>query len=223
MYDALLFDVDGVLLGFPPDPSAYREANAAAFRTFGAEPSDSELAVFTSTGKTVEQMREVCERHGVSFPELWAEREARSAALQRRMMVDGERELYDDHTALDDLAADHSVGLVSSNQQETVDFVVEHFGLGAYVDAAHGRDPTVEGFCRIKPDPYYVERALADLGGGEALLVGDSESDVRAADAAGIDSAFVWRPHREGYELDADPTYEIENLGELRAALGTEA
>ncbi len=38
-----------------------------------------------------------------------------------------------------------------------------------------------------------------------------------AAANAGVDSAFVRRPHREGYALDAEPTHEIAGLDELPA------
>ena len=54
---------------------------------------------------------------------------------------------------------------------------------------------TVESLERKKPNTHYVERALSDLDADAALYVGDSESDVVAADRAGLDSAFVRRPH----------------------------
>jgi HAD superfamily hydrolase (TIGR01549 family) len=219
VYDSLLLDVDGVLLGFPPDPTAYRDASAAAFEAFGVSPSEGELAVFSGPAKTLDRMREVCRRHAVPFPELWAEHERRLTALQRRMMEGGERDLYEDHAALEPLSRGRGVALVSSNQQATVEFMVGYFGLSGYVDAVHGRAPTVEGFRRTKPDTHYVEAALADLGAGDALLVGDSVSDVLAAERAGLDSAFVRRPHREGYELTAEPTHEVAGLDELAALL----
>lgn len=216
MYAAVLFDMDGVIVDFPPGSAVYREAVADAFRAFDVEPAESELEAFVGASKTVSEMRKVCERYGVEFPDLWVERGRQSSVRQRRMMERGERAPYDDSEVLRVLSADHGIGLITSNQQATAEFAVEHFDFDEHVDAVRGRDPTVDGFRRIKPDPYYVETTLSELGTKNALLVGDSESDVRAADAAGIDSAFVWRPHRQSYELDAAPTYEIENLNGLR-------
>jgi len=55
---------------------------------------------------------------------------------------------------------------------------------------------------------------LSDLRADTALLVGDSESDVVAARNAGIDSAYIHRPHRDG-ALTVTPTYEIDSLSDL--------
>jgi phosphoglycolate phosphatase len=38
---------------------------------------------------------------------------------------------------------------------------------------------------------------------------------VLAARAAGLDAAFVRRPHREAYDLSVDPTYELDGLADL--------
>jgi len=70
------------------------------------------------------------------------------------------------------------------------------------------------------PSPYYIERALEDLGAETAIFVGDNESDVLAADNAGIDSAFVRRPHRRSTELSCQPTYEIDDLHDLVSICG---
>jgi len=107
------------------------------------------------------------------------------------------------------------MGVVSSNQQATVDFVLEHFGVDDLFGAAYGREPTVESLRRRKPNSHYIDQALADLDADSALFVGDNESDVRAAENAGIDSAFIRRPHRRDWELNVWPTWEIDGLDDL--------
>lgn len=212
MYDSVVFDLDGVLLRHHDDgPDVFTDAVAEAFRTFDADPPPSDIEVFVGTA-TLDGMREVCERHGVDFEAFWPERERRVSALQQQMMERGERVLYDDCSVLSELAASHALGVVSNNQHETVAFMVDHFGLDDRFDAVYGRDPTVEGFRRTKPDVHYVERALADLDTRSALFVGDSVADVLAAHEAGLDSVFVRRDHREGYDLPEDPTYEVDRL-----------
>lgn len=217
VYEAILFDMDGLLLRRHDEyPETYTDAVVEAFRSFDVEPTAADVeAFFRGSGKTLEGMREVCDRYGVDFETFWSERERQASNLQRRMMERGERELYDDCTVLSTLAESHDLGLVSNNQQETVEFALDYFGLTAHFGTAYGREPSVEGFERTKPDAYYVERALEDLGTRSALLVGDSASDVIAADRAGIDSAFVWRDHRSGYELSAEATHEMDRLTEL--------
>ncbi|MFB6200940.1 MAG: HAD-IA family hydrolase [Halorhabdus sp.] len=70
-----------------------------------------------------------------------------------------------------------------------------------------------------KPAPYYLEQALADLETTDALYVGDSETDVEAAHAAGIDAAFVRRSHRADAKLAVTPDYEIDGLAALTSIL----
>lgn len=219
VYDSVVFDLDGVLLlRHAQYPEVYEDAVREAFRAFDVDPSPTELEPFVGgASKSLEGMQAVCERHGVDFEAFWPERERRSSALQRRMMERGERTLYDDHTILGTLAETHDLGLVSNNQQATVDFVVDHFGLREHFGAVYGRPPTLEGYLRTKPDPHYLEEALADLGTRSALYVGDSASDVLAAHRAGLDSAFVRRDHRLDYELPRAPTFEVERLTDLTA------
>lgn len=62
---------------------------------------------------------------------------------------------------------------------------------------------------------------LADLDAGSALFVGDNESDITAAKNAGIDSAFIRRPHRSDWDLDVWPTWEIGGLDDLHAICGS--
>jgi HAD superfamily hydrolase (TIGR01509 family) len=160
-------------------------------------------------------MRTVADAHGVDAEAFWARREAKAAAAQRAEMEDGSKPLYDDVAAIADL--DASLGVVSNNQHATVEAVVDVFGLDGVFEDACGREPTLAGFERTKPDPHYVERTLSTLGAdpGEALFVGDSNADLLAAENAGVDSAFVARPHREGYERATEPTHVVGSLADL--------
>jgi HAD superfamily hydrolase (TIGR01549 family) len=215
-YRSILFDVDGVLLRRHDDhPDVYRESVSEAFQEFGVEPSVEDLNAFVGTA-TLEGMGRVCDRHGVDFESFWPRREQSVSDHQQRMMERGERYLYDDCTVLADLADACTLGLVSNNQHETIRYMVEHFGLATHFEAVYGREPSIAGFRRTKPDTHYLERALADVGTDDALFVGDSDADIAAAHEAGLDSAFVRRPHRLGYAPSESPTYEIDGLDELR-------
>lgn len=228
MYDAIVFDLDGVLLDRHPEyPAPYREAVAEAFRSFDVEPSDADLEPFCGD-KSLEGMRAVCDCYGIAFEECWPERERQSSLLQRDLMAEGYRAPFDDVDVLAELASDHALGIVSSNQHATVEAVVERFDFGDAIDVAYGRAPSVEGYQRRKPDTYYVEQALADLGTRDVLFVGDRESDVVVADRAGLDAAYLARPaedvsflaHEGGAEtLAVAPEYEIATLTELAAII----
>ncbi|WP_101294979.1 HAD family hydrolase [Halegenticoccus soli] len=173
----------------------------------------------------------------------------RAAEAQRAALQTGAKPLYDDVAYLFDLAGDEptrpvdldddgssrpvdfagdgparpiDLAVVSNNQHATVEHILDVFGLDDLFSVAYGREPTIEGFRRRKPEPYYLELAVSELGAENALYVGDSNVDVLAADRAGVDVAFIRRPHRAEYELVAEPTYEIETLEELLPLVGCE-
>ncbi|WP_049972680.1 HAD family hydrolase [Haladaptatus cibarius] len=219
-YDALLFDMDGVLLDFPPEhPEVYRRAVASTFEEFGVEPADADLDAFIS-GATVEDMRRACAEHDIEFETFWPKRERNASRLQCAMMDSGERRLYDDCRVLSKLADTHDMGVVSSNQHATVEYLLTRFGFEDSFDAVYGRIPTVDGFRRTKPATYYLERAMADLDGANGLYIGDSACDVVAAHSAGLDSVFIRRSHREGYALPEAPTHEVSSLADLHDLSG---
>lgn len=102
---------------------------------------------------------------------------------------------------------------MSDNHHGTVEFVLDVFDLRSAFDTYYGREKTVESLRLKKPKPHYLERALTDLAPESALYVGDSASDVRAADR-GLDSALVRRPHCRGLDR-IDPTHEADDLRDV--------
>ena len=211
-YEAVVVDTDGVLT-VPTETSVRREAVRAAFAEFGVEPTTEGIDGVVHGCFT--RVRRVCDLHDVDHAEFWSRHEAYAAAAQREALERGIKTRYDDSEALRDI--DAPLAVVSNDQQATVEHVVDAIGLDDLFEVTYGREPTVEGFRRTKPSAHYVERALSELGVESALYVGDSNVDVLAADRAGIDSAFVRRPHRADYALAADPTYELTSLRDLPA------
>ncbi|SFR63241.1 haloacid dehalogenase superfamily, subfamily IA, variant 1 with third motif having Dx(3-4)D or Dx(3-4)E [Halogeometricum rufum] len=209
-YDAVIVDNDGVLTK-PTPTNVHRAAVRAAFSEFGVEPTTEGVDGVVHGSLT--HVRRVCEVHGVDYEEFWPRHEANAAAAQAAAIERGEKTLYDDVSALVDL--DRTLALVSNNQHETVETILEAFELDSLFEVAYGRDPTVEGYRNRKPSPHYLERAIDELDAERVLYVGDSNVDVLAASRAGADSAFVRRPHREDYRLAGDPTYEVQSLADV--------
>jgi HAD superfamily hydrolase (TIGR01549 family) len=215
-YDAVLFDNDGVLV-HPPAPETQTAAVRDAFLAVGAEePAERHVRDLTS-GVTVETLEKIGAAYDVDHEALWAARERHDERSQLEAFRAGDRDRYDDVDAIADLSLPS--GVVSNNHHSTVEFLVEFFGWESTFDTYYGREKTVESLPRKKPATHYLDRALKDLDAEAALYVGDSESDVVAADRAGLDSAFVRRPHSRDVELSAAPTHEVETLREVAALL----
>lgn len=217
MYDAVVFDNDGVLVGRTPFDTL-REAAWDAFVSLGVDDPDLAHVDDVAVGVDPATLADICDRYGVDPGEFWRIRDETASAAQVAAARKGQKTPYDDVDALRYL--DASLGVVSSNQQATVDAILDHFGLAGQFEVAYGREPSIVSLSRKKPSPYYIERALEDLDAETAIFVGDNETDVRAADNAGIDSAFVRRPHRRSIELSCQPTYEIDDLHDLVSICG---
>lgn len=231
-YDAVLFDNDGVLVE-PPAAERQREAATAAFADCDVEDVDPAHLADVAGGVEHDRLHEICEDLGLEADVLWEARDRHDQRRQREDIAAGERQIYDDVVAIAD--CDVARGVVSNNHHAIVDFVLEHADLASRIDTFYGRERTVAALRRKKPDPHYLEVALADLDADEALYVGDRRSDVLAAHNAGIDSVFLRREHCQDVAFEGNvencsggtsdggphvsPTHEIEALHELPALL----
>ncbi|WP_323676922.1 HAD family hydrolase [Halorubellus sp. PRR65] len=214
-YDTVVFDNDGVLVG-RTSFDVLRDATQETFELFDVTDPDPEHVEDMTIGATPEQVGVVCDKYDIDPDIFWRTRDRRLSLAQQEEARAGRKTFYDDLHVLSDLDVD--MGIVSSNQQETVDFLLEHFDVPVDFGAAYGREATIQSLDRRKPNPHYIDRALADLEAStdSALFVGDNESDIRAAERAGIDSAFIRRPHRTDWELNVWPTWDIDCLEDLR-------
>jgi HAD superfamily hydrolase (TIGR01549 family) len=208
-YDGLLLDHDGVLVTFGDGDALRRAAREALERTGLADPpADAVETLRVSVSPTA--LERVADRHDLDPATLWRHRDDSVAAALRAEVRAGRKAPYVDVGLLATL--ERPVGVVSNNQQRVVEFVLDHYDLAAGVDTVHAREPTVESLSRKKPEPTYLEEAMAALDVENPLYVGDSESDVVAGQRAGLDTAFLRRPHRNGHRLDVEPTYDIAGL-----------
>ena len=207
----VLFDMDGVLLeGRSADPVVHSLALEDLLADRGLDVPEEDRAALSQYEYT-DAFVDACAAVGVDPVSFYTAREERSSAHIIDRIADGARGLYDDVDALGRLPGRAAVGLVSNNYHPAVTFVVERFGLDVF-EFVRGRDFGPEGFSRRKPEPYYLNEALDALGTNGGLYVGDRETDVRAAERAGIDSVFLRRDHNADVALDVEPTVEVDGL-----------
>ncbi len=210
-YDAIVFDNDGVLARIT-EGDAVRAAIARTFAEFGVEDPPT-AHIERLFGVTIEDVMSVCSAHDIDPAAFWERRDRNVAQAQIDLIKAGKKDLYDDIEALYRLNL--PLGVVSNNQHETVEYILDHYGWRDQFRTVYGRQPTLEDVQRKKPEPYYLQQALSDLGADHALYVGDSPTDLQAARRAGIDGAFIRRDHRAETELPHTPTFEVESLTAL--------
>ena len=111
------------------------------------------------------------------------------------------------------------LGVVTAKRRETVRLAFSYLPLEQFFDVVVGSDDTE----RHKPDPAPLAHALHLLGAkrDDAVYVGDSPFDIRAAKAAGMHSvAVTWGRIHPRARLEAEePDTVVETAEELLAAL----
>lgn len=90
-------------------------------------------------------------------------------------------------------AAGFRLGLCTNKPVAPARAVLRHFGLAHHFTVLVGGD----SLAVRKPDPAPLHAAIADLGGGPAVFVGDSEVDALTAQAAGVPFALYTRGYRK--------------------------
>lgn len=221
VYDAVVFDNDGVLVTVC-EFSVFREATRRAFEGFGVDPDPAEVEAVAGVAAP-ERIREVCDRHGLDPEAFWRRRDREATLAQREAVRAGRKRPYDDIDVVRSL--DARTAIVSSNQHETIEFLLDRLDLRDAFDAYFGREHSVAGVERKKPATHYLERAMSaiDADPERTLMVGDSDADLRAARRAGVDSAFLRRAHRAEHDPSVAPTHELSTLHDLRGLVGPPA
>jgi pyrophosphatase PpaX len=111
------------------------------------------------------------------------------------------------------------LGVVTAKRRETVRLAFSYLPLERFFDVVVGSDDTD----RHKPDPAPLRHALDLLGAqpDQAVYVGDSPFDVRAAKAAGMHAvAVTWGGIHPRERLEAEgPDAVVETAEELLAEL----
>ncbi len=211
-YDVLIFDMDGVLLqGATSLPEVYQEAAVAALDSLDCTPTPSQenqIGQYHYDDRFVDCCRDL----GVDPERVWEARETFADEFAIEWLRDGSRKPYPDTKRLTESRI--PLAVVSNNRNRTVQFVANEL-LSAEFEYVSGRDRTVAGFQRRKPEPYYLEQALSALGTTDALYVGDRGADIEAAQRAGIDGAFIRREHNAGITPEPEPSYDISGLDAL--------
>lgn len=110
------------------------------------------------------------------------------------------------------------LALITTSKKSTIQMALENNKLANSFDLIL----TAEDVTKHKPDPEIVNKAIGILGGSkdETVVVGDSKSDLGAAQNASIDSILFYPKHNESYyDLNVlksyKPTYIVDDFNKV--------
>lgn len=186
---AIIFDLDGTLIDSAPDIHA---AASKVFEAKGLQSFPFEVVrgfIGNGVGVLVSRLLQSQGLDGAgplqaelvaSFVKLYEE------AFDLTVLYPGVM------AALDAFAAQgHPMGICTNKPEAPARAALRHFGLDRHMRVLVGGD----SLAQRKPDPVPLKAAIAALGAGPALFVGDSEVDAETAQAAGVALAL----YTEGY------------------------
>ncbi len=212
---AVVFDMDGVLVNFNIDS---RKIKAEIIRYF--EETGFPKGVL-SPSLPFSKIKDEVERHfsGMGMGKeriLGMLRAAEGMAVEYE--VDAARTTNLLPGARETVSTLKGIGMklaiFTYNNSKAVKVSLERLGLDGYFDAVVSRDQVEIP----KPDPCHLRRVLELLGVpvSEALVVGDSEMDIRPAKELGVRVAAITTGVRSEEELRAySPDYVVRRLPEI--------
>ncbi|MHA6345047.1 phosphoglycolate phosphatase [Roseivivax sp. CAU 1761] len=185
----IAFDLDGTLIDSAPDIRGV--ANRLLAAEGKAPLSRAETVSFIGAGAPVFVARMAAAR---GLPEADLPRLTEAFIADYETAHDLTHPYPGAVAALDALeAAGHRLALCTNKPAGPARAVLAHLGLSRHFACVIGGDSLPSR----KPDPAMLHAALAALGDGPALYVGDSETDAETAQRGGIDFLLYTRGYRQ--------------------------
>lgn len=110
------------------------------------------------------------------------------------------------------------LALISTSLRANLQKVLDKYDMHYLFDVVMGWEDSKEH----KPHPEPLEKALQKLGGtkAKAIMIGDTDNDIVAANRAGIDSILFYPPEHETYYVKDEfvatkPTHVVEDFRQV--------
>jgi len=210
-YPVVLFDLDGTLID--SGPIILASMKHASLTVLGREPDEERVRAAIGGPGLVAQMRELNPERVDELVEAYR--------THNEPLHESLESFLDVPELLPVLRQEgRRLGLVTAKRLRTIELALDRFPvLRETMDVVVGAEDTE----RHKPDPDPVLEALRrlDADAEDAVYVGDSPFDVRAAKAAGVGAIAVgWGGiHADERLLAEEPDALVHTAGELHALL----
>lgn len=210
MYATVIFDLDGTLLDTIADLSAAAEA---VCRDFGW-PAHRQAEIQAMVGNGIPRLVARFAPAGTPEERL-AEALARFQAHYRRCCTERTRPYPGIPAMLARLReAGARLGVLSNKADAFTRAMTAHYFPGVF-DAVRGSAPAAPA----KPGGAAARAMRQALGGGTAVLVGDSDVDLRTAENAGMDGCAVTWGFRSRAQLVAAGAARLAETPEALLAM----
>jgi HAD superfamily hydrolase (TIGR01549 family) len=212
MYDGIIFDQDGILLDSGINQFYWMDeirAEEAQKRGFNFSVEDAKTLVKANSPEPVE---ELIEKKGMN----WKHVKQLELAVENQKIEKiehGEISLFPEvKNVLRTLNKKKAV--VTNAPLLSTRLNLRYFGISQefeIVNAPH-TDDMKQFFSRKKPKPVMIRETIQKMNLDNPLMVGDTGSDLKAAENAGIDSLHI---NSYGFETKVEPTYKAESIKEI--------
>lgn len=210
-YDQVIFDNDGVLLDSTTEDLEWMEQ----FRVREAERMGSEMTIEQShkifKATTGEEVRQVADETGLTVEQL-REIEIRKSQKKIEKIRNGEISLFDSaQNILEQIEKPKS--MVSNAPRKATEFSLKHFNIHNYFHEV--RSPSLDSIEtymeKKKPNPEMIRETIKEKASDNPIYIGDSDTDIIAAEKAGIDSIHI----ETSGKTDQNPTHTAKNLQQV--------
>lgn len=210
-YDHVIFDNDGVLLDSTTEDLEWMER----FRVEEAERLGGNMTLEQSRkvfkANTAQDIRQIAEQTDLSVEQL-REIEARKSQKKIKKIKQGEISLFD--SAKEVLKeVEQPKSMVSNAPLKATRYSLEHYDIQKYFQTV--RSPTldsIEAYMeKKKPNPEMIKETIKEKASKNPIYIGDSDTDIIAAEKAGIDSIHL----ETSGKTEENPTHSAEGLQEI--------
>ncbi len=209
---AVIFDLDGTLIGAPQPFSEIKEELRR--RLLGMGLGEELIGDLTPM---YESLIRISKETGMPFEELHS--------IQVELEVERMKESYAFEGTLEVLGFLRERGIktavVTRSCREAALYALEKNGLAGMIDAVIAREDVPPD--QLKPNPGQLLHAMEALGveASKTIAVGDHGYDIISARKAGAISILV-SGHESGrmsFSVEAEPDFEVDTMGDLLSLL----
>lgn len=212
-YDSIIFDKDGVLLDSGLDNFHWMDkARVKKAEERGINLSIKDSVEIVKASK-IEDIEELMDRKGMTWRDLkQIERSLENAKIE--MIKQGIIWLFPEaKETVQEI--EKPIALATNAPRKVTEFTLKEFKIQKEFENIKSTsvDNVKNYIKRRKPDPVMLEEIMDENNFSNPLMVGDTSTDINAAENAGIDSAQVLN-YKDSANGSAD--YKINNLSEVK-------